>query len=134
MPRLYRDCDFSERVITERTLRKFSFFLLFVPNLAFASVFGVVKGIVHDPQHRPISGAQVIVKSATNDWRAETTTKDAGQFKLQTVPLGDYQLIVSARGFADQTLATTVTAGNAADLHFQLAIAKAQETVNVIAE
>ena len=32
----------------------------------FASVFGTVKAIVHDPQHRPIRGAQVVVQSRTS--------------------------------------------------------------------
>ena len=67
------------------------FVSLLIPNLNFASIFGVVKGIVHDPQHRPIAGAQVAVKSATSDWKADAATNDAGQFLFQTVPLGDYE-------------------------------------------
>jgi len=108
--------------------------LLLIPNLIFASVFGVVKGVVHDPQHRPIAGAQVLLKSSTSDWKAEATTSDAGQFQIQTVPLGDYSLTVSAPGFADQIMTTRVIAGNAEDLHFQLAIAGAKETVQVTGE
>ena len=108
--------------------------LLLIPNLIFASVFGVVKGVVHDPQHRPIAGAQVLLKSNTSDWKTEATTNDAGQFQIQTVPLGDYSLTVSAAGFADATLSTRVIGGNAEDLHFQLAIASAKETVEVTGE
>ena len=108
--------------------------LLLIPNLGFASVFGVVKGVVHDPQHRPIAGAQVLVKSSTSDWKTQTTTNYAGQFQIQTVPLGDYSLTVSAPGFADETVTARVIAGNAEDLHFQLAIAGAKETVEVTGE
>ncbi len=110
------------------------FILLFIPSLNFASVFGVVKGIVHDPQHRPIAKARVLLKSATSDWKSETTTNDAGQFLFQTVPLGDYEVTVESPGFARRIATITVTAGDAQDLHFQLAIAKVQETVNVTGE
>jgi len=110
------------------------FILLFIPSLNFASVFGVVKGIVHDPQPRPIAKARVLLKSATSDWKRETTTNDAGQFLFQTVPLGDYEVTVESPGFARRIATITVTAGDAQDLHFQLAIAKVQETVNVTGE
>ena len=110
------------------------FILLFIPSLNFASVFGVVKGIVHDPQHRPIAKARVLLKCATSDWKRETTTNDAGQFLFQTVPLGDYEVTVESPGFARRIATITVTAGDAQDLHFQLAIAKVQETVNVTGE
>ena len=110
------------------------FVFLLTPSLAFASVFGVVKGIVHDPQHRPIAGAHVVLKSATSDWKATSETTDAGQFLFATVPLGDYEVSVNSPGFANGMLATTVTAGNTQDLHLQLAIAKVAETVNVTGE
>ncbi|HVH87098.1 MAG TPA: TonB-dependent receptor [Terriglobales bacterium] len=115
-------------------MRKLAFALLLLPTVVFASIFGVVKGIVHDPQHRPIAGAHVVLKSATSDWKAETTTNDAGQFQFQTAPAGDYRIIVTAPGFAGQMLATSVSAGSAEDLHLQLAIARREETVNVTGE
>jgi outer membrane receptor protein involved in Fe transport len=124
----------TRNVVRSTSLRRLSFLLLLVPNLVFASIFGVVKGIVHDPQHRPIAGARVIVKAATSDWKEEVATGDDGQFQFSAVPLGDYQVSVSAPGFTSQTLATTVTSGNAGYLHFPLAIAKVQETVNVTGE
>ncbi|HKR32016.1 MAG TPA: TonB-dependent receptor [Terriglobales bacterium] len=114
--------------------RVFALTLLLIPNLIFASVFGVVKGVVHDPQHRPIAGAQLLLKSSTSDWKAEATTNDAGLFQMQTVPLGDYSVTVSAPGFADKTITIRVIAGNAEDLHVPLAIAGAQETVEVSGE
>lgn len=108
--------------------------LLFIASPNFASVFGVVKGIVHDPQHRPIAGAHVVLKSATSDWKTTSETTDAGTFLFATVPLGDYEVSVNSPGFANGMMATTVTAGNTQDLHLQLAIAKVAETVNVTGE
>ena len=33
--------------------------LLLFPVLAAATIFGNIRGIIHDPQHRPIEGATV---------------------------------------------------------------------------
>ena len=37
-------------------------------GVAFATIFGSVRGVVHDPQHRPIPGAQVTLKAQNSDW------------------------------------------------------------------
>ncbi len=31
---------------------------------AYATIFGSVRGVVHDPQHRPIQGAHVTLEGA----------------------------------------------------------------------
>lgn len=108
-------------------------FLLFALH-AHASIFGVVKGVVHDPQHRPIRGAEVTLKAATSDWHRTASTTDEGEFLFPEVPAGDYQMTFSAPGFADQTLSTTVRSDNAQDLHVQLAIASVQQSVEVSGE
>ena len=35
---------------------------------AFATIFGTVTGLIHDPQHRPVQGAQVTLRAASSDW------------------------------------------------------------------
>ena len=37
---------------------------LFAATVANATIFGNIRGVVHDPQHRPIAGATVQLKSA----------------------------------------------------------------------
>ena len=44
----------------------FPLLFLFSLKPAHATVFGEVQGIVHDPQHRPIAGATVVLKSANS--------------------------------------------------------------------
>ena len=41
---------------------------------AFATIFGSVRGVIHDPQHRPIQGAMVMLKSKSSDWAKSATT------------------------------------------------------------
>ncbi len=68
--------------------------VLTMASMAHATVFGRVKGLVHDPQHRPIRGAEVTVKAANSDLSLKTTTAAEGQFTLSGVPVGDYVVTV----------------------------------------
>jgi hypothetical protein len=103
-------------------------------SLVYASVFGTVKGIVHDPQHRPVSGAKVTIKSATSDWSQTAQTDDQGGFAFATVPVGDYIVTVAQSGFASSAQTVTVVSGSSPVIHFQLSVAPVRETVTVTAE
>ena len=37
--------------------------LLFTSIAAFGNVYGAIRGVVHDPQHRPVQGAMVMLKA-----------------------------------------------------------------------
>ena len=41
---------------------------------ARATVFATVRGVVHDPQHRPVAGAQVMLKAVDSDFSLHTET------------------------------------------------------------
>jgi outer membrane receptor protein involved in Fe transport len=107
------------------------FMALLAPLELFASVFGTVKAIVHDPQHRPVQGAQVEVKSRTSAFKTTGTTNEDGIATLLNIPVGEYDVIVTSQGFGADTQATTVTSGNVQELHFALAVANRNETVDV---
>src|SRR5690348_16406131 len=56
----------------------FVFLFLFVVTVARATIFGGVRGIVHDPQHKPVANASLTLKSATSDWSQETQSNADG--------------------------------------------------------
>jgi hypothetical protein len=99
----------------------------------FATIFGSVRGIVHDPQHRPVQGAMVMLRATTSDWSKTTQTDAEGQFSLNAVPIGDYSVSVASPGFAQTERTVEVTSGSAPVVHFQLSVASAKETVDVAA-
>ena len=70
------------------------FSLLFLVCIAGATIFGAVRGVVHDPQHRPVTDASVKLKSATSDWSQTAVTDRDGAFSFTAVPVGDYLLTV----------------------------------------
>ncbi len=101
---------------------------------SWATLFGTVRGVVHDAQHRPIAGASVKLKSATSDW-TQTGQADAdGAFLFTAVPLGDYTVTASSKGFAPRDEAVTVGSGTSPVLHLQLEVAPRSESVKVTAE
>lgn len=97
----------------------------------FASVFGTVKAIVHDPQHRPVQGAQVEVRSRTSDFKVSAVTNEDGIATVLNVPVGEYDVKVNTPGFAISEQSITVSSGNVQEPHFALSLAKHEETVEV---
>ena len=114
-----------------------SFFLAVVITFmavgVFATVFGSVRGVVHDPQHRPIGGAHATLQANNSAYKQEADTNAEGVFEFSAVPLGQYIVKVEAKGFAQQSQLLLVVADSAPILHYQLAVAGTSEQVNVIA-
>jgi hypothetical protein len=101
---------------------------------ALASIFGSVQGLIHDPQHRPIQGAQITIKSKTSDWSKTLASDDAGEFIIQSVPLGDYTVTVTAPDFGSAQQDIVLTSGTELRLHFALKVAAANQSVKVSAQ
>jgi outer membrane cobalamin receptor len=99
--------------------------------MALATIFGSVRGIIHDPQHRPIQGAIVMLKSQSSDWAKSASTDANGEFTFNAVPLGDYSISVASPGFAQAAQNVVVNSGTEPVVHFQLRLGGAKETVNV---
>lgn len=116
-----------------KTLLICTFLLSFVALQARATVFGALRGIVHDPQHRPISGATVTLEAAHSDLKLSAVSNQAGEFTLPAIPLGDYTIFISKSGFAALKQNVTVSEDSSLTLHYMLAVASVNETVSVSA-
>jgi outer membrane receptor for ferrienterochelin and colicin len=102
-------------------------------SAAFASLFGAVRGVVHDPQHRPIQGAEVTLKAKNSDWSKTMTTDTGGEFQFNAVPLGEYSVSVTSAGFTPNEQNVTVTSGSVPVLHLALKITAASANITVSA-
>jgi len=105
--------------------------LLLTSVAAYASIFGSVRGIVHDPQHRPVENAMVMLRSKTSDWEMSSNTDAVGQFNFARVPLGEYTVTVVAPSFNQAVQSLVVNSGSQPVLHFSLAVATTKESINV---
>ncbi len=93
--------------------------LLFFAVEARATIFGNVRGIVHDPSHRPVPGAEVTLKAAASEWSNQTHTNANGSLTFQPCPRANTQS-ASRIGFRAEEQRLVVASGNAPVLHVQL--------------
>ena len=101
----------------------------------FATALATVRGIVHDPSHRPLENAEVVIQSRTSNWSATTRSNSEGEFQFEAVPPGDYTLKVTAEGFspAEQFItAITAAEGKSAVIHVPLEVAPTRQVVEVL--
>jgi hypothetical protein len=118
-------------MIKEGFVRKLVFCLLTFSSLLQATIFGKVQGVVHDPQHRPVTGASVKLQALTSNWSQSALTSDDGEFAFTTVPVGDYKITVTQPKFDTAEQSVTVASGSSPILHFQLSIAALNQTTVV---
>jgi hypothetical protein len=97
----------------------------------WAAVYGSLRGVVHDPDHRPVPNAHVILKPTDSDYSLNLITHDDGTFETASVPVGAYQVSVTRDGFAPAAQNVVVVSGSAPVLHFQLVVGTVREVVNV---
>ncbi|HVP51469.1 MAG TPA: TonB-dependent receptor [Terriglobales bacterium] len=108
--------------------------LLLLCAVAYATIFGTIRGLVHDPQHRPVQGAEITLRSTTSEWAQVISSNERGEFQFDAVPLGAYQVSASAPGFAAPPQDVTLISGSVANLHFQFAVAASKTSITVSAE
>ncbi len=97
----------------------------------FAADTGAIRGIVHDPQHRPLPGAQVLLHSSSSTFTTTVVSDANGEFQVNNMPEGAYIVTVSAAGFRTLDSQVTVTAGKSPVLHLQLELATMTSSVEV---
>ena len=100
---------------------------------AHATIFGRVQGVVHDPQHRPVGGAKIVIHAVHSDFAASAQTNADGAFSLSAVPLGEYAVTVTRDGFRTLEQNLTLASDSLAVLHFQLEVGSVKQTVAVTA-
>lgn len=111
-----------------------AFFLFQLVPAVRASIFGTVRGIVHDVQHHPIQGAQIELRAKQSDWHRSAVTDADGGFQIGAVPAGEYTIKISHDSFHDSELAIIVATDSAPLRHFPLALATVSQKVEVQAD
>ena len=105
--------------------------VLIFQGIALAGIFGTVRGIVHDAQHRPIENATVVLQARDSDWKKEAATDGEGRFQMDAVPAGKYTIHIVKDGFRDVKNDLTVLSDSAPLLHFPMELAPVHQSVEV---
>src|SRR5580658_10208746 len=106
--------------------------VLFLGATALATIFGSVRGIIHDPQHRPIQAAHVTLKAQNSDWTKSLDSDSNGEFAFSSVPIGNYTVTITSPGFGQTQQDVIVQSDTSPVLHFRLEVAGVKEAVSVL--
>jgi TonB-dependent receptor len=108
----------------------FSLFLMCVASPGSAQTGkGSLSGVVVDAQDRALQGAKVVA----NPGGSSALSDAQGQFTLNGLNAGGYDVTVSYSGFAPFTKKVTVIAGQSARLDASLSVAASKQDVQVYA-
>jgi hypothetical protein len=128
--RAARALDGNHRIAGSGLLRRWtggSCIPCFIPQ----SVLAAVRGVVHDPQHRPIADATVTLHAANSDFVEDEKTNTDGEFSFSAVPAGVYIITAAQPGFDTAKQSITVASNTSPVLHFELAGCSVQQSVTV---
>ncbi|MGD1096316.1 MAG: TonB-dependent receptor [Bryobacteraceae bacterium] len=106
---------------------------LLAVNALFAQVGGRITGTVKDPTGASVVGAAVAAVNAATGVKQQTTTNDQGGFTFPAIPVGQYNIEVSAGGFNPYRrtgLAIDVNSSPQVDVTLQLATQSTSVQVN----
>src|SRR5260370_10382322 len=87
-----------------------------------ATIFGTVRGVVHDSQHLPVAGATVTLKAQDSEWAHVQKTNDSGEFEFSAVPIANYTITVMQTWFQEQEKDFLVLSYSSTIMHFDLAL------------
>ncbi len=104
------------------------------PGFAQGASAGTVSGVVRDSSGAVITGAKVELRVASTVAK-HTVTDQRGRFVLEAIPVGEYQLVTKASGFAPATVsAVAVQPASDVSLSVTMKVATAVASVQVDGE
>ena len=122
----------SRRLFTVFLLSLVSVNLVSVLDVARAAAAATLAGRVLDPDDRGVSNARITVSGPLGTV-AEAVTSQTGEFTIERLPDGDYDLVVSASGFRAAPERVTLSGDEPRDVTVHLRLAAISESVVVSA-
>jgi outer membrane receptor protein involved in Fe transport len=107
------------------------FLLGFLNLCAYTGTFTTIRGVVHDPSHRPVAAAEVNLRAKNSDFSMTTQTNPEGEFQFNSVAPGEYLVTVKQPGFGNQQQVIAATSNSTPVVHFQLQLAQQNQSVTV---
>jgi hypothetical protein len=107
-----------------------SILALLIPAVS-QSPRGSLRGTVQDATGARVAAAKVAVQSADSSLKREAETEDRGEFRIDDLAPGNYQLTVNAAGFATAQADVAVSMSFVREVTVTLRAAGSSERVNV---
>ncbi|HEX6895893.1 MAG TPA: carboxypeptidase regulatory-like domain-containing protein, partial [Bryobacteraceae bacterium] len=93
---------------------------------------GTVQGTITDPSSALVAGAEVQLTNSATGFQRMVTTDNSGTYRFGNVPMNEYQLTVTAMGFAPDT--EHVDVRSTLPITLNVALKVATETTSVTVE
>ena len=107
---------------------------MFVSAAVAQTVTGTITGEVTDPSGAVVSGAQVVAHNVSTGVDSPTTTNSDGFYRIQSLPIGHYEVTVQAPGFNKETIpAFSLEVLQTANFNVKLTVGTASTTMHVSA-
>ncbi|MGD0366387.1 MAG: carboxypeptidase regulatory-like domain-containing protein [Acidobacteriaceae bacterium] len=119
------------RTGTQRTIITSLALLLLAVTTRGQITTGSVRGIVQDQTGARVSGAQIEVRMPASASIRRATSDSRGEFLLENLPPGQYEMSVSASGFATASAQVLAAVSTVRDITVSLIPAAVQQSVNV---
>jgi len=100
--------------------------LLFTKPLRAQAADATLSGTVTSPSGAAVPNAKVSARNLATGQSTDTQTNASGVYNLTSLPSGDYEVSISADGFATKVSPATLTAGTTLTLNAGLAAPPAQ--------
>jgi hypothetical protein len=107
--------------------------LLFSP-LHAQNPHGSLRGTVEDSSGARIQSAKIVVHSGNSSLVREAATEDRGEFRIDDLSPGNYQVTVSAAGFASAQAEVAIVVSSVREISVTLKPAAPGESVTVTGE
>jgi len=105
--------------------------ILAAPHLAAQGSRGALRGVVQDASGGRIAGATIVLQSDESATQRQVTSNDRGEFLIEDLPPGNYQVAVDAKGFSPAKAKASVAISTVRDLAVSLVPAAVQQSVTV---
>ena len=109
-------------------------FLMLCLSLAAQTPEGAIIGTVVDPSGARVAGASVTASARNFSFTRSVTTNKSGEFRIESLPPGTYNVKVEAKGFAAQTGSVEVAVAATPTMDIKMQTAPIQQTVTVQGE
>jgi hypothetical protein len=107
------------------------FSILLTADLHAQNPRGSLRGTVQDAAGARVASAKIVAQLSGSSARREANSEDRGEFRLDDLLPGNYQVTVSAAGFAPAEAEVAIAVATVRDITVTMKPAAALETVNV---
>ena len=119
----------------KKILVGFALAVILASGLAAQGIYGTLTGLVVDQTQSVVPQAKVTLKDAQSGSLRDSVTNSDGYFTFASVPVGEYELNIEAKGFSLYKVSgITLSGGEKRNVDVKLTVGSTTETVAVTGE